>query len=341
MPTTNGLVARVLDAGHNAWRDLAFLIPSLMTRYCFVDSNADYRTCTLLSGSGRGGTTWLANVINYDNSYRLMFEPFKNTRVPQCRFFGAQQYLRPSDSRPEYLAAANSIFSGRIRNRWIDSHNRKLRPQCRLVKDIHTNLLLGWIHANFPEMPIILLLRHPCAVAYSRCMNRWTANAKDIFFNQPNLMEDYLEPFRPAFDALKDDFQRHIFFWCVETYVPLMQLRGEEILVTTYEDCAANPECEFKRIFAFLNKPFHREALAAARKPSTQARYNRYTRNVSAIILGESVVDSWQRSVRGDDVTNALRILEMFGLNTIYTDEALPKPGGIERYLQSKSLPTP
>jgi hypothetical protein len=33
--------------------------------------------------------------------------------------------------------------------------------------------------------------------------------------------------------------------------------------------------------------------------------------------------------------------LEMFGLNTIYTDEALPKPGGIERYLQSKSLPTP
>ena len=36
----------------------------------------DHRQTVLLAGTGRSGTTWAANIINYANTYRFMFEPF-------------------------------------------------------------------------------------------------------------------------------------------------------------------------------------------------------------------------------------------------------------------------
>ena len=39
------------------------------------EDNHDYRNTIVLAGSGRGGTTWIAEIINYANEYRFIFEP--------------------------------------------------------------------------------------------------------------------------------------------------------------------------------------------------------------------------------------------------------------------------
>ncbi len=50
-----------------------------------IDFN-DYRQTVFVSGVGRSGTTWVANIINYANDYRFMFEPFHPQRVDVVRF---------------------------------------------------------------------------------------------------------------------------------------------------------------------------------------------------------------------------------------------------------------
>lgn len=313
-------------------------MPSLLPRYCYIDKNSDYRACSFLAGSGRGGTTWLADLINYDNSYRFMFEPFYNARVKEFQAFADQQYLRPNNEDKIFLSPARNVFTGRIRNRWVDSHNRKLRIEKRLVKDIRANLLIGWIKTHFPNMPVVLVLRHPCAVAHSRCMNRWMPKLEEVFFSQPTLVEDYLSPFRAFLPNLQTDFERHVFSWCIETYVPLKQICNDDALVTTYEDCVSSPRSEIRRIFDFLGRPFTDDVLSVVSKPSTQARYNKRSNNASAIVLGESIIDSWVRSVKVESVERTLEIIQLFGLDCIYGAEPMPKPGGIHDFTRANSF---
>ncbi|MDP8949818.1 MAG: hypothetical protein M3N00_06185, partial [Actinomycetota bacterium] len=118
-----------------------------------VDLDRDHRNSVFLAGSGRSGTTWISDVINYRNGYRFVFEPFHPGKVRVCKNFGRKQYLRPDDRREEYLGAAREVLTGRIRSPWTDRFNRKFVARRRLIKDIRANLLLGWMRENFPGMP--------------------------------------------------------------------------------------------------------------------------------------------------------------------------------------------
>lgn len=314
---------RMVDKVFSAWRRLS-RAPQKLLYSLYVDEHPDYRASVLLTGSGRGGTTWLAEVINFDNSYRFMFEPFNHARVRQCAAFNENQYLRPDNSDTQFLNAARLIFSGRLRNGWVDAFNRKLRVSRRLIKDIRTNLLLGWIRAHFPQMPIILLLRHPCAVAYSRCRSGWPVDLEARFYTQPALVQDYLQPFRAQLKNLDSEFERHIFAWCVETYVPLIQLRATDALITTYEHCVSSPSHEFRKIFDYLGVPYRKEVLRTVGKPSSHSRRNKWSGNASAIVTGGNVLEAWRSVVDPRTVRRALDILKLFGLDHIYGLDSLP-----------------
>jgi hypothetical protein len=278
-----------------------------------LDRNADYRATIFLAGSGRSGTTWIADIINYRNEYRHISEPFHRKNVPMARDFGYRQYIRPDDRDPRYLDPAGRILSGRIRNLWTDKYNRKLVAGRRFVKEVRANLFLKWLRVNFPEMPIVLLLRHPCAVAASRMKLDWEGGA-DLrgFLAQPALMEDHLEPFHSEMAAARDPFERMILFWCAENYVPLRQLSPGDAHVACYEHFVLRPEAEVRDLFAYIGKPFEPEALNGVGKPSMA------TRKDSAILAGGSVLDGWRRTISDEQVARAVEILGRFGLDRLY-----------------------
>src|SRR5829696_6063462 len=161
------------------WRGLGSWPPSLATlsggsryddRRSFVTAarrclcrSGERRPQTLLflAGSGRSGTTWLSEIINHRRGYRYVFEPFNPREVGPFEHFNTKQYLRPDDQREEFLEPARLALTGGLRDPWTDRFNGRIVARRRLIKDIRANLLLGWIRANFPGMPIILLLRHP------------------------------------------------------------------------------------------------------------------------------------------------------------------------------------
>src|SRR6202171_876037 len=131
-----------------------------------------------------------------------MIEPFNRGRVPAVKNFHRRQYLRPPDTEPIYLGPATSIFTGALRDGFIDQLNRRLIVSARIVKDVVCTLMLGWLRARFPGMPIVLVLRHPCAVAHSRVKLGWD-DIREDYLGQPELMADHLAPFASAIRAAK------------------------------------------------------------------------------------------------------------------------------------------
>lgn len=299
----------------------------LCTR-AFLDSNSDYRNCVVLAGNGRGGTTWVSDIINYNNKYRYIFEPFHPHKVAICKRFRYRQYLRPDNRDLDFTQPAKAILTGRVRSRWTDSQNRKFLSKKRLVKDIRANHLLKWMQVNFPGVPIILLLRHPCAVANSKLQLDWETHLEE-FLAQRDLMEDFLNPFRKEIEEARSTFEKHVFMWCIENYVPLNQFKSGEIHLAFYENFCESPRQEIDRLFSFLGEKYDQRIFQKLSEPSSMSRKG------SAISTGESLIDSWRKHVNKDQLERALEILSLFGLNRIYSRDSKPRMDATEKMFRT------
>jgi hypothetical protein len=289
-----------------------------------LDMGGDHRDTVFLAGSGRGGTTWIAEVINYDNAFRFIFEPFNPGMMPLCGAFANRQYLRPGDSRPEFVNAARAIINGRFRSGWADYYNHRIVSGKRLIKDIRAHLLLRWLFELFPGMPITLMLRHPCAVAASRLRYGWGHDLKALLA-QPQLVEDHLSPFRVRIEQLTDPFDMHVAQWCIENYVPLRQFAAGEIHVAFYENFRSDPRREIARLFSFVGRPLTEDAFARLARPSSMA-----WGSAARIALGGDRSDGWKSFVSDEELKRGIEILAMFGLDRLYTTDGEPQIGADE-----------
>ena len=278
-------------------------------------AEGDHTGTVFLAGSGRSGTTWLSGLVNHDSGYREIFEPFHPGKVEDFRAFGSKQYLRPGDRREEFLEPARKALTGRLRNGWTDRGSVPVSRR-RLVKDIRANLLLGWLADNFPGMPIVLLMRHPCAVVSSRLELGWRDNL-DETMAQRDLIEDHLLPVEERIRAARDPFERHLFLWCIDNHVPLRQFSPGSMHLCFYESLLLDPEPELRRLFAFLGRPFDDGVLVKLGRPSFTSRRG-----------SRPSVDGWRSRVGGEQVARCEEVLGLFGLDRVYGPGSLPDPAG-------------
>ncbi|HLJ84295.1 MAG TPA: sulfotransferase domain-containing protein [Candidatus Eremiobacteraceae bacterium] len=283
-----------------------------------LDIGGDQRATVFLAGSGRGGTTWIAEIINHDNKYRFIFEPFAALHVPMCRAFSNRQYLRTGDTRPEFVEPAKAIVSGKIRNGWTDFYNRRLISKRRLIKDIRAGLFLRWLSDLSPGMPIVLVLRHPCAVAASRVRYSWGFDMSE-FLGQSQLVADYLSPLRDRLAAISDPFEAHVARWCIENMVPVRQFCKGEIHVAFYESFRSDPRREVSRLFEFLQRPLDDAVFAHIARPSSMA-----WESAGGIKQGGSRSDGWRSLITNAQAGRALDILKWFDLDRIYGLDPAP-----------------
>jgi hypothetical protein len=283
----------------------------------------DYSRTVFLAGTGRSGTTWIQEIINHNNTYRIMFEPFHSQKIELIKNWHYRQYIRSDDLDEKFLKPASAILSGNIRHEWIDAHNRKLVARKRLIKDIRAQLFLKWMKQNFPEIPIIFLIRHPCAVANSRLKLKWQTHLP-VYLAQEHLKADFLNPFREDIENAGDQFEKHIFSWCIENYIPLGQFSRGDILLLFYENLCTRPHEEIKSIFSFIGDNFSSKSLNLIHRPSALSRKE------SAINTGADLIDSWRKNINADMIKRALRICTLFGMNALYGESSLPLLDGDE-----------
>ena len=291
-----------------------------LARRMAVDLGSSPARTLFLAGSPRSGTTWLAEIINHDNRYRTIFEPFRPARVTLTRNFRSRQYLRPGTDDPALTVPIDRILAGRIRDPWTDQHNTRLLANRRLVKDPWSSLMLGWMSQRYPLMPMVLVIRHPCAVVSSQLAMgawKWHVDLEDVL-SQGSLVEDHLAPHLDAVRAAETVFERHVVLWCIENLVALSHLEGRRAHVVFYEDLCLDPIPQLERLFAFVGMPFDPAAGPDMLRPSA------LTRTDSAIAKGEGLVDGWRRHVDPGDVRRAADLVAAFGLDTIYGEGPLP-----------------
>lgn len=295
-------------------------IPTRLRRFitsrCYLDRAGDASNTVIVAGSPRSGTTWIAEIINARNEYRMMFEPFHPARVPQVCHFDRLQYLPPENDDPSFLEPATRILAGRLRNRWIDQHNRTVIAHKRLIKDVRINLMLGWIHRHLPQIPIVFVLRHPCAVYASRKALGWKAEFGNLLENAA-LVGDHLSHVTEMMEQETDSFARYVCRWCIENSVPLGQ---EEMIgaahIVLYEAICMNPEHEIARLCTYLKTPCTTAHHRQAERPSLVTGKHNCNRRRDPF-QGHGMISE-------EHLRQANAILQRFGLDALYESDGAP-----------------
>lgn len=271
----------------------------------------------LLAGIARSGTTWISNILNYDNRYRSLFEPFHPQHGIELRKQVKNgMYLRPDTENEALKQGFIDLLSGNMINDYVDQDNKGDYGERILVKSIRVNTMLPWLHANLPELPIVYITRHPASVITSHLRLGWSASKRNVerMLSQPELLEDYLAPYADLMKTAENDFDNLLYFWCANNYMMRRHFQNNEIYTVYYETLKRQPIDEARKIFAFLGQPLHEDALAKiVEKPSrTTWRKASEKHHWTEIITLEQQAKLW-------------KTLEVFGLDDIYNEANAPR----------------
>ena len=285
----------------------------------YRNPSRDLNRSILVAGTARSGTTWLGDLIASQIPCRILFEPFNPDLVPEYHSFSYFQYMRPGSENPEFRAFARMVFTGEIRNRWVDHQNERIVSEYRLIKEIRANLALKWLHDNFPEIPIIFLMRHPCAVVSSRMELGWATDG-DIqpFLSQSDLMVDYLCAHLEFIRNAKTEEEKHAIILSISNLVPLKQFQPGELKIIYYEHLCTQPEIVLPAIFTSMGQRYEATVMDKINRPSQTAR------ETSAVVNGKDQLSRWKQKLTRLQIDSILRVVEKFGLNDTYNDSLLP-----------------
>jgi hypothetical protein len=286
-------------------------------------------TSIILAGSGRSGTTWLTEVLCALPGVQQIFEPLFPPWNPQVRALTGWDkrdpyiraiYLRPEEENEDWQTEWQRILTGRVRNYWTDYNRSSYFPDRFLIKEVRANMMLGYLHRQF-QPRIIYIMRHPCAVVYSRLAapQPWHADVQDIL-QQEDLLNDHLQPWVEAIAAETDVFGAHAVWWAVENHVALQQLRGIPHFLVYYEDLVMQPETVLDNLMPWLGyeqMPPGVEKLLS--RPSRMSHAN------LAYQDKQMRLSNWQKQVSSADQERILSWAHRLNL-AMYNETALPVP---------------
>ena len=282
-----------------------------------------------VAGMARSGTTWIADLINHDGRYRVLFEPFLRQRVKEAAGFEYLQYLPPRFDNPALARAAQAILSGSLCNPWVDRENKRVIYFRRLVKDVRCNLMLKWLSGIAPRMRVVLVVRNPFSVANSWLRLGWgkVPGSEETDVNVI-LAQSALRAAFPLIDEVcakidyDDPFQRLILEWGILHYVPFHQFNRGDLCVVHYERLLLHFADEIERLFRFLNTspapPVHHY--------NNQNQYASSTNWLKRDFAGDKhvLMSEWKSTFSKEQVKKADEILAAFSLDNIYDGDGLP-----------------
>lgn len=285
----------------------------------YLNPSSELENSILVAGTARSGTTWLGDLIAAQLPCRILFEPFNPNLVPEYHGFHYFQYMRPGTQDERFRAFAETVFTGNIRNHWIDRQNERIISQFRLIKEIRANLALKWLHDHFSQVPIVFLMRHPCAVVLSRMELNWATDTDiEPFLSQADLVADFLGDHLDFIRNAKTREEKHAIIWSISTMIPLRQFKAGQLKIVHYEKLCTQPELELPSIFAFIGQEYHRSTFDAI------SRASQTTRETSPVVSGKDKISNWRNKLNPSQIDNILRVVARFGLDNLYSDSLMP-----------------
>ncbi|GAC05844.1 sulfotransferase domain-containing protein [Paraglaciecola chathamensis] len=284
----------------------------------------DFANVIWLIGDGRSGTTWIANLLNADKTYREMFEPFHPVKVAEASNFSENMYVPPDEAHRQLQDYMVRVFDGSLTNSWIDRNVPNKRFKGLLVKDVFANLHAKWATNIFPHVRPILLIRNPLSVASSKFVTKrwnWPENP-DIFLKDEKLMLNHLSSFQAIIKGVRsrDDYiEKQVLNWCVIHKVLTEQFMLSDIHILCYEDAYARPaECIDEALY-FANKTCEQALDKAVLNSKSIVSFKG-----SSIVENKNPLTLWRENVTPHQLSLVSKLLNDFGFADWYPD--LEKP---------------
>jgi len=306
----------------------------------------------VVAGSGRAGTTWLADALAAANSLRTVFEPLHPQGVPGAAPF-AHRYVPADAGEPDLAGFLEEVLAGRRESLWTRYRIRpdKLRPArpdlvhprgwkrlahryCRfawqrialaraaspaarpLYKLIRANLMLGWLERRF-DARVVLLVRHPGAVVESRLRlggPDWDCRPLIARYRADRRLGERLSDRQAALLASDVDAARgHAVLWCVENAIPLAEAGEHGYAVVHYEHLVARERGAWRAVLARLGLA-HEPTAALLARPSQQTH--------AGGAAGDA--DAWTRRLTARDRDAIAEVLAEFDVHAYTMTSPLP-----------------
>jgi hypothetical protein len=296
-------------------------------RGLFVETNHDPARSSLVLGSGRSGTTWVAEAIAFQCRARVLFEPFQfqgDSDVP----------LFPShDGEPTLAAFAEKVLTGRFRNASANRVTSIPFPKARVIKDIHATNLLPWFREKYPAVPVVYLIRHPIATSLSRLkageflgLSAYLATPAGRAEAEGSPAAAWLEAY-DRFRSDPDPLIQRVAEWAMENAYAVDYCRRSSdprTFFVKYEDLVAEP---VDRLVDLAERCRPTEMRTRAReltsKRATKPSLTDWFGSASApTVNGHVDLDRWRRDVSPAQYGRSTDVLSAFDLDHLYGDDS-------------------
>ena len=308
------------------------LLRNLKTRlYIFLLKDTS-KLNILVFGTGRGGTTWVQDLLNNDYRFRHIFEPFNRTilfvlkkRNLERFNFHKGSYVSSDAKNVTNIGFVEELFSGKLKDIIFDQKNYlqfKTRfSKGRIIKEIIGSLYLGFLKEKYPETPVIYIFRSPYSIVLSRLLRGWGVFDFDELLKQEALVKNHL------FDKLdiiekvdKSNFVINNFLGvAIEYYVVLRELLNKpNNFLFCYETIKENP----LPFLAYLNTNVNPKNLFNT--------LNVDFANGGSGFMNQKSLSNWDSykalasKLEGEQFRQLDYIFNAFGLNRLYNEQLLP-----------------
>lgn len=285
--------------------------------------NYDIKNTIIISGSPRGGTTWLAETLNTIPGSSILWEPLGLQYVPTLEKMGFdwRTYISPDTEWAEAENYLGNVVRGRVLTRGTLSRAslaQMIQTKYWIVKFCRANMLLKWLTDRFCTRTPILLIRHPCAVVLSQMRHGGWDDPGGSYY--PGFYDKFIPAYPQFYDLLKNLRSREEMLaatWCMEYYVPLSQPKPHPWVLVPYERLVRYGSEELQRIFNALEIEMPEDAIIQLEKPSST------TVKESNVYQRKDPLAGWKEGLSNNQAQRILSIVAEFGLD-FYSSELEP-----------------
>lgn len=275
----------------------------------------------LIFSDPRGGSTWLAEILNQILKLPIIWEPLDTKYNKNFRnlSFGHREYIPKDEKSTQIKFEFEKLFKGKILNFYnapfYDVYDLFFAKNF-LIKLCRGNTLLPWILTNFElEHKPIHLVRHPLAVISSQIKHGAWPDTNQYTIPTKRNKSLYI-PHQKYLNTLKSQEEILAATWCItNSYLLNHADRHSKWITVFYEDLFLNPQKNLQHIFNQWNIELD-TSLIQVRKPS------RMTKNNSPVDKKEQL-SLWNRSLSKSQINKILKVMEYFHIPH-YSEKILP-----------------
>ena len=304
----------------------------LIDHQLFIQRNRDPDRAVLVLGSGRGGTTWLAEQIAHQVRGRMMFEPFHPGWSPIAE--NVPLFMFPDQTNLSARQATEKVLTGRLRLKQVDQILSSRLPTARIIKDIHTMNLAPWYRVQFPAVPIIFVVRHPIANSLSRLRAKEFYGIRTYLETSAGRKHAENSPAKrwlPLYDELSKSSEplvRQVAEWCIENVYPLSCLDDPGVALAYYESLVLDGPAEFDRLSTFCGSALGTIRLKRLNpddleKPSAMDWFGTAA-STNGAKNWEAKLARWTSEIDGGLAAECMTVVAEFGIELAYDDSPVP-----------------